>query len=107
MMSSLGLKKISLREAYIEEFEAICKQQQKHYPDLITEKFIQKVRDEIIYYQRPLKSQKGLVSICEFEGFWLKGKDDKEYFVGPKVAPRSSPIFQIAKVWENVNSIRI
>ena len=95
------------REAYIEEFEAICKQQQKHYPDVITEKFIQKVQDEIIYYQRPLKSQKGLVSICEFEGFWRKGKDDKEYFVGPKVAPRSSPIFQIAKVWENVNSIRI
>lgn len=95
------------RQAYIEEFEAICKQQQKHYPDVITEKFIQKVRDEIIYYQRPLKSQKGLVSICEFEGFWRKGKDDKEYFVGPKVAPRSSPIFQVAKVWENVNSIRI
>ena len=26
-------------------------------------------RNEIIYYQRKLKSQKGLVSVCEFEGF--------------------------------------
>jgi CRISPR-associated endonuclease Csn1 len=95
------------REAYIEEFEAICKQQQTHYPDIITNKFIDKLRDEIIYYQRPLKSQKGLVSVCEFEGFWRKGKEGKEYFVGPKVTPRSSPIFQIAKIWENVNSISI
>jgi CRISPR-associated endonuclease Csn1 len=95
------------REAYIEEFEVICKQQQIHNPNIITNKFIEKVRDEIIYYQRPLKSQKGLVSICEFEGFWRKGKDGKEYFVGPKVAPRSTPLFQLAKVWENVNSISI
>ncbi len=95
------------RVAYIEEFEAVCRQQQIHYPNIITNSFIEKLRDEIIYYQRPLKSQKGLVSICEFEGFWRKGKDGKEYFVGPKVAPRSSPFFQIAKVWENVNSIRI
>jgi CRISPR-associated endonuclease Csn1 len=95
------------REAYIEEYEAICKLQQVHYPDVITNKFIERVRNEIIYYQRPLKSQKGLVSVCEFEGFLCNGKDGKEYFVGPKVAPRSSPIFQIAKVWENVNNIRI
>ncbi|MFP4555374.1 MAG: type II CRISPR RNA-guided endonuclease Cas9 [Bacteroidales bacterium] len=95
------------REAYIEEFDAISSQQQMHYSSILTEEFIKKIRDEIIYYQRPLKSQKGLVSTCEFEGFWKKGNDGKEYFVGPNVAPRSSPLFQLAKVWENVNSIRI
>ena len=93
------------REAYIEEFDAICNKQ-KSYLEL-SDEFIQKVRNEIIYYQRPLKSQKGLVSICEFEGFWRKGKDGKEYFVGPKVAPKSSPIFQIAKIWENINNIKL
>ena len=54
-----------------------------------------------------MKSQKGLVAICEFEGFWCKGKDEKENFVGPKVAPKSSPLFQIAKNWENINNIKI
>ncbi|HPP90976.1 type II CRISPR RNA-guided endonuclease Cas9 [Tenuifilum sp.] len=95
------------REAYIEEFDSICNEQKKHYPDILTDELISKIRDEIIYYQRPLKSQKGLVSVCEFEGFWRKGNDGKEYFVGPKVAPKSSPLFQLAKIWENINNIRI
>lgn len=95
------------REAYIEEFEAICKEQQKHYPQIVTDKFIAKLRDEIIYYQRKLKSQKGLVSVCEFEGFWTKAKDGKEIFAGPKVAPRSSPLFQVCKIWESINTIAL
>ncbi|WP_162148813.1 type II CRISPR RNA-guided endonuclease Cas9 [Alkaliflexus imshenetskii] len=95
------------REAYIEEFDAICKTQQVAHSNVLTNELIKKIRDEIIYYQRPLKSQKGLVSVCEFEGFWRKGKDEKEYFVGPKVAPKSSPLFQLAKIWENINNIKI
>ncbi|MBU0488570.1 MAG: type II CRISPR RNA-guided endonuclease Cas9, partial [Bacteroidetes bacterium] len=95
------------REAYIEEFDTILLNQKMLYPELLSEELIEKIRNEIIYYQRPLKSQKGLVSVCEFEGFWRKGKDGKEYFVGPKVAPKSSPLFQLAKIWENVNSIKL
>jgi len=95
------------REAYIEEFNAICKTQQIAHPTILNNELIDKIRNEIIYYQRPLKSQKGLVSVCEFEGFWRIGKDGKEYFVGPKVAPKSSPLFQLAKMWENINNIKI
>lgn len=98
------------REAYIEEFDAVLAQQAKHWPNILTKEFIKTLRDEVIYYQRNLKSQKGLVSVCEFEGFWTKNKEDgqeKEYFVGPKVAPRSSPVFQVAKIWETINSITL
>lgn len=89
------------REAYIEEFDAICKRQTG-----VSTELIDKIRNEVIYYQRPLKSQKGLVSVCEFEGFYAQ-KDGKEYFVGPKVAPKSSPLFQLSKIWENINNIKI
>lgn len=95
------------REAYIEEFDAICKQQQKHYPNIITNEFINKLKNEIIYYQRKLKSQKGLVSICEFEGFYTKTKEGKEVFAGPKIAPKSSPLAQVCKLWETINTITI
>lgn len=98
------------REAYIEEFDSIMKNQQKHYPDTLTDELINKIRNEIIYYQRNLKSQKGLVSICEFEGFWTKlqtnGKE-KDLFVGPRVAPKSSPLFQVCKIWETINNISL
>jgi len=93
------------REAYIEEFDAIC-DIQRQYNSALTDVLINRIRNEIIYYQRPLKSCKGLVSICEFEGFWTK-KGDKEYFVGPKVAPKSSPLFQLSKIWENINNIKL
>jgi CRISPR-associated endonuclease Csn1 len=95
------------REAYIEEFNAICTEQKKHYPDIITDGLISILRDEIIYYQRKLKSQKGLVSVCEFEGFNTNPTGTKELFVGPKVAPKSSPLFQVCKIWENINTITL
>lgn len=92
------------REAYIEEFDKICEQQKEHLG--LTDELISKIRNEIIYYQRPLKSQKGLVATCEFEGTWIT-KDGKEYFIGPKVAPKSSPLFQVAKIWETINNLKL
>jgi len=93
------------REAYIEEFNAIVKKQQSFHP-ILSNELLDKIRDEIIYFQRALKSQKGLVAICEFEGKWVK-KGEKEYFVGPKVAHRSSPIFQHTKIWEAINNLKL
>lgn len=97
------------REAYIDEFYAICNHQKNYHP-VLNDQLINKIEEQIIYYQRKLKSQKGLVAVCDFEGFWVKkikdGKE-KEFFVGPKVAHKSSPLFQTAKIWENINNIRI
>lgn len=93
------------REAYQEEYDAICKTQQGFHPEL-TDELINTIRNKIIYYQRELKSQKGLVATCEFEGFQVT-RDGKEYFAGPKVAHRSSPLFQVTKIWESINNLRI
>jgi CRISPR-associated endonuclease Csn1 len=95
------------REAYIEEFDTIWNRQKTYYPEQLSESNFNKIRNEIIYYQRPLKSQKGLVSICEFEGKFRKNKEGKSVFVGPKVAPRSSPLFQVSKIWESINTIKL
>ncbi len=98
------------RQAYVEEFDTIWETQAKFYPQVLTESLKEKLRDGIIYFQRPLKSQKGLVSVCEFEGFFAQhnnGKTVQEIFVGPKVAPRSSPLFQAAKLWESINNITV
>jgi CRISPR-associated endonuclease Csn1 len=98
-------EKVFPREAYMEEFDRICKTQQAFHPEL-SQALVDKIRNEIIYYQRPLKSQKGLVSVCEFAGTWIK-KDGKDYFIGPKVAPKSSPLFQVEKIWETINNIKL
>ncbi|MCS6823346.1 MAG: type II CRISPR RNA-guided endonuclease Cas9 [Cytophagaceae bacterium] len=95
------------REAYIEEFDVIMQKQKAFYPEVLTDDFITHLRNDIIYFQRKLKSQKCLVSICEFEGFYTTTKEGKQVFAGPKVAHRSNPIFQVEKIWESINNISI
>ena len=87
-------KKVFPRECYIDEFNRIWKKQQEFHPAVLTEELKTKLRDEIIYYQRRLKSQKGLVGECQFE-------------LHHKVAPRSSPLFQLGKIWESINAISL
>lgn len=95
------------RGAYIAEFDQIIEVQRKFYPQVFTDEFINRLRNEIIFYQRGLKSCKHLVSLCEFEKHEYKNKEGKIVFDGPKVAPKTSPLFQICRIWEFVNNIRL
>ena len=97
------------RQDYMDEFDAIWAMQSKYYPEL-TEMVRKDLRDISIFYQRRLKSQKGLINICEFESVEKNRTIDgvtKKKLVGPRVAPKSSPVFQQTKVWQNINAIRI
>ena len=107
------------REAYIEEYDSIMVVQREFYPEILTDALIGRVRDRIIFYQRPLKSCKQLVSTCEFEKkervvqvkrINKEGVEElveRTITIGPKVAPKSSPIFQVCKVWESIQNIRL
>ncbi len=104
-------EKVYPREAYMEEFDAIINVQKKKHT-FLTDEVIHSLRNEIIYYQRKLKSQKGLVSVCEFENFQTTYIDketqkEKSIYTGPKVAPKTSPLFQLCKIWEVVNNINL
>lgn len=92
------------RIAYIEEFDRIIAVQKVFYPQILTNEVVDEIRNRIIYYQRPLKSCKHLVSKCEYEQkqYVVAGKP---ITVGPKVAPRSAPLFQVCKIWESINNI--
>lgn len=115
---------VILRSRYISEFNAIWEEQSKHYPFLtnteaekisqilsfifpgtkesqiqLRKQGLEKgllyiIRDQIIYYQRELKDQSDLISNCRFE------KDNK-------VAPKSHPVFQEYKIWEQINKLTI
>jgi CRISPR-associated endonuclease Csn1 len=93
------------RQDYLDEFEAIWTEQAKHHSEL-TEKLKEEIRDIIIFYQRKLKSQKGLISFCEFENkeFILNGSKKQ---IGLRVAPKSSPLFQEFKIWQNLNNVLV
>ena len=94
------------RDAYIEEYDAIMRNQQSHYPNLLTPEVVAHIRDYIIFHQRPLKSCKHLVAKCELERHDVK-RGERIVNCGPKVAPRSSPLFQVCKIWESINNLAI
>ena len=95
------------RRAYQEEFDRIMDCQRQYYPDILTDDFINHLRDYIIYYQRDLKSCKHLVSLCEFEKRTYKNAKGKDVENGPRVAPKSSPLFQVCKIWQEINNIKL
>jgi CRISPR-associated endonuclease Csn1 len=97
------------RQDYFDEFETIWETQAKFHREL-TEELKKEIRDIIIFYQRKLKSQKGLVSFCEFESKEIEidrnGQKVKKT-IGLKVAPKSSPLFQEFKIWQVLNNVLI
>ena len=94
------------RMAYMEEYDAIMNCQKIFYPELLTDEVIAHIRNYIIFHQRPLKSCKHLVAQCELEHREII-KGDRIINCSPKVAPRTSPLFQICKIWESINNINI
>lgn len=98
--------KVFPRAAYIAEFDQIMRVQKCYYPDVLTDELIETLRNRIIFYQRPLKSCKHLVGLCEFEMRPYK-KDGKIVYGGPKCAPRTSPLAQLCAMWETVNNITL
>jgi CRISPR-associated endonuclease Csn1 len=97
------------RQDYLDEFEIIWETQAKYHKEL-TPELKTEIRDIIIFYQRKLKSQKGLVSFCEFESKKItiqKNNKPVTKTIGYKVAPKSSPLFQEFKIWQNLGNLII
>ena len=97
------------RQDYLDEFETLWEQQACYHSEL-TPELKQEIRDVIIFFQRRLKSQKGLVSLCEFETKEIEiekdGKVQKKR-IGTKVIPRSHPLFQEFRIWQTLNNLEV
>lgn len=111
-------ERIVLRDTFKAEFDAIWRRQLQEHAALNSEslrddvvnnlipnnkaeqaKWRKKdlgtfIRDYVVYYQRPLKSQVGNKGQCRFEP-------------QKPVMPVSSPIYQLFRIWQQVNNIRL
>jgi CRISPR-associated endonuclease Csn1 len=82
------------RKLYLQEFDAIWQQQKAFYPGVLTDENKHRIKDECIFYQRPLKSAKHLVGKCRFE--------EKK-----RCIPASHPTYQQFRIWQRLHDIRI
>lgn len=92
----------TLRSMYTEEFDLIFENQKKYYPEDLTEDFYRALgyrhktdatKNGVLFFQRPLRSQKHLLGNCTFE-------TDKP------LAPKSCPAFEIFRAWSFATNIR-
>ena len=61
------------------------------------------IADDIILYQRPLKTKKSLIANCQYEK--MKGVDGKTY--GIKCIAKSHPLFEEFRLWQWIYNLRI
>lgn len=97
------------RQDYLDEFDIIWEKQAEYHKEL-TPELKKEIRDVIIFYQRRLKSQKGLISFCEFENREIvveKNGKERTKIIGCRVIPRSHPLFQEFKIWQTLNNIEV
>jgi CRISPR-associated endonuclease Csn1 len=78
-----------------------------HQLQLNKKDFVHLFVEDIIFYQRPLRSQKSAIGNCSLEFRIYKDKDDntvKEYL---KCVPKSNPYYQEFRLWQWLYNLKI
>lgn len=120
------------RKYYYEELKAILKKQMEFHKELSDQNLYEQcihalyinnvdyrnsitnrdfsylLLDNIIFYQRPLKSKKSLISNCPYEERVYLHPQTKEYICTPiKCIAKSHPVFQEFRLWQFISNLRI
>lgn len=63
--------------------------------------------EDIIFYQRPLKSKKSLISNCKFEYRTYKDSEGVIQKAPIKCVPKSHPLYQELRIWKFIKDLKI
>lgn len=70
--------------------------------------FTRFITEDVIFYQRPLKSKKSLIENCSFERRCFVDPVTKELAYSPiKCIAKSHPLFQEFRLWQFIKNLRI
>jgi CRISPR-associated endonuclease Csn1 len=75
--------------------------------EILSNTLLHLISDDIIYFQRDLKSQKSSRGECQYESHKGKEVDGIRETYGVKCAPKSSPEFQELRMWQDIHNIKI
>jgi len=84
----------TFRQMYEKEFDRLWKKQAEYYPEILTKELGNKIRDEIIFYQRPLKPTDNLIGDCDLEE-------------GEKRCPRGDWYARRFRILQDVNNLKL
>ena len=96
------------RDLYEACLEELYPQNDAHRNLISTRDLIYLFVDDILFYQRPLKSKKSLIADCPYEEHTHTDKDTGEVrHFGIKCIAKSHPLFQEFRLWHFLSNLRI
>ena len=90
-------------ELYNKCIESLYPTNEAHRNNIAKPDFVNLFVNDILFYQRPLKSKKSLIDNCPYE--FHKDKEGNIYPI--KCIAKSNPLFQEFRLWQFVQSLRI
>lgn len=94
------------RSMYEEEFESLWANLTPFYPNNL-DNHLKNMIKNTIFYQRPLKVQKHLVGICEFEKREVLNDKDEKVWTGKKRSPKGTWYAQQFRLLSEVNNLTV
>lgn len=94
-------------ELYAECINELYPQNAAYRQSIACRDFTYLLLDDILFYQRPLKSKKSLIDDCQYEYHEYKdenGETKRKYL---KCAPKSHPLYQEFRLWQFVSNLKI
>lgn len=94
------------KNLYNDCLEELYEYNESHRNSIANRDFVHLFLSDIIFYQRPLKSKKSLISDCKFESkkFLKDGVQQNEPL---KCIAKSNPLFQEFRLWQWIQNLHI
>ena len=92
---------------YNDAVRELYRNNESHQLTLAKRDFVHLFLEDIIFYQRPLRSQKSAIGNCPFENKKYRDANGIEQIDYLKVVPKSNPFFQEFRLWQWIYNLAI
>lgn len=94
-------------DLYSDCVRELYRNNEAHQLTLSKKEFVHLFMEDIIFYQRPLKSQKSSISNCTLEFRKYKDEHGVEHTQFLKAIPKSNPYYQEFRIWQWIFNLNI
>ncbi|WP_312764912.1 type II CRISPR RNA-guided endonuclease Cas9 [Epilithonimonas sp.] len=94
-------------DLYNDSVRELYKNNDAHQLTLSKKDFVHLFLEDIIFYQRPLRSQKSSISNCTLEFKKYKDENGVEHTQYLKAVPKSNPYYQEFRIWQWMYNLNI
>ncbi|MDA8956162.1 CRISPR-associated protein Csn1, partial [Flavobacteriales bacterium] len=95
-------------ELYKDCVNELYPRNEAHQNNLKDKNLIHLIIEDILFYQRPLKTKKYLIANCQYEKRVYRDKETKQFIDSPlKGISKSHPLFQEFRLWQFLKNLRI